>query len=510
MASQPDPTTEAFRAQIAAAARRYRLERLATGSVALAWSAAVGLLIVLVAGLVFPEAWFLPFVAAILIGACAVAGMVIYLSRFDSHRLRVRMDSHAKLPDSVLSTGDWENASLDPWREQQRRQTLSALENLSWPAAWPVRWPRKLRVPVLCTLVLVLGVALISVNGAARARATMMAERAANAPVAKEQLKPLEDVFKDWEEAQKIAPSPEMEKLLKELQPLREQMAQGKLSQKDLLLKLNDVQARLQSEQDKLEASSLDDLAKPMAEAMKDLDAMSGASAALQRQDFEGAKEQAQQAAQKYNSGEAKMPQGDNAQSAANKMGAVAQQAASKNPDASNAMKQMQQSLSNKDSNGMCKGLQNLSQSLAKAGQCKSQSHNLSLQMAQLSQCKNGMCNGKGITMGMPQLSLSKSLAQQHGAGTKTDPNHTGAQTSLDGSHQQVNLTGTAGNGPSETHTESTTQPQFEQTASGVRTTDFSQYQKLSEQAMEDENLPIGQRQVIKRYFENIHPQDAR
>lgn len=509
MASQPDPTTEAFRAQIATAARRFRLERLAATSLALAWSAAAGLLVVLVAGLIFQEPWFLPYIAVTLVVACTVAGIFIYWSRLDHHRLRVRMDTHAKLPDSVLSTGDWENASLDPWREQQRRQTLSALENLSWPAAWPVRWPRKLRVPVLCALMLVLGLALVSVNGAARARASMMAERAANAPVAKEQLKPLEDVFKDWEEAQKIAPSPEMDKLLKDLQPLRQQMAEGKLSQKDLLLKLNDVQARLQAEQDKLEASSLDDLAKPMAEAMKDLDAMSGASAALQRQDFEGAKDQAQQAAQKYNSGEAKMPEGENAQSAANKMGSVAQQSASKNPEASNAMKQMQQSLSNKDSKGMCNGLKSLSQSLAKAGECKSQCKNVGLQMSQLSQCKSGMCNGKGIGMGMPQLSLAKSMSQQHGAGTKTDPNHTGAQTSLDGSHQQVNLTGVAGNGPSETHTESTTQPQFEQTASGVRAADFSQYQKMSEQAMDDENLPVGQRQVIKRYFENIHPQDA-
>ncbi len=69
-----------------------------------------------------------------------------------------------------------------------------------------------------------------------------------------------------------------------------------------------------------------------------------------------------------------------------------------------------------------------------------------------------------------------------------------------------MKLTGTAGQGNSETQTESTTDPHQEQTASGVSAAQFEQFEKLSEQATEDENLPVADRQMIKRYFEDIRP----
>ena len=505
-----DAMTPALGRLAARAARRYRLERTLAASTILAWVAACGLLALLLAGLVAGSPGFLACLAGVWLFGCLAAAVVIYGWPVDQRRLKVRMDLHARLPDSTLSAGDWDGGPLDPWRQRQREQTVQALEKVTWISAWPVRWPRLVRVPLACAVFLVVGLALVDNHANGIERARQVAAARANAPLPKEQLKPLEAVFADWEEAQKIAPSPEMEKLLKDLQPLREQMAAGTLSQKQLLLKLNDVQARLQAEQDKLDASSLDALAQPMAEAMQDLDAMSGVSAALQRKDYDAASQQTQRAEQQYESGQAKMPEGDNASEAANRLGSAASEAGQKNPEAASAMRQMQGATEQKDSSGMCKSLNALGQCLSHAGQSKSQSHNLSLQMAQLSQCKGGMCHSPGIGMGLPQLSLAKSMSEQHGAGTKTDPNRTGAATQLDGSHQQVAISGTAGAGPSETHTESTTEPRFDRTASGVSAADFSQYQKMSEEAMEDENLPIGHREVIKRYFENIHAQDAR
>ena len=70
-----------------------------------------------------------------------------------------------------------------------------------------------------------------------------------------------------------------------------------------------------------------------------------------------------------------------------------------------------------------------------------------------------------------------------------------------------VPITGTAGDGASETQTESTKDPHFEQTAGSVNSAQFAAYEKLSEQATQDENLPVADRQMIKRYFEDIRPQ---
>jgi len=500
-----DGARDAFRKQIRIASARYRLERLTRVSRPIAWTLAVTLLAVLLLSLVTPlAAYALEMALALLVGGLAWA-FVVYGARLDRHRLFVRMDAHAKLPDSVLSAGDWESAQEDPWREHQRVATLQLLEKIDWRKTWPMHWPRSLWVPLVSSLVLVLTLVLVQRNWMERSRLANLAEEQANAPVAAEKLKPLEQVFQDWDNAQKIAPSPEMEELLKQIKPMRDQMASGQMTEKQMLLKLNEVQAQLQAQKDKLEASSLEPMAQSLADAVKDLDGMSGMAAALQRKDFAAAREEASQAQQKYDSGTAKMPEGANAQTAASRLGDAAQKAAN-DAQASSSLSQMQNSVSHKDSSGMAKGLGGLKNSLGQQAQKQSQSHNLGTQLAQLGQCKNGMSNGSGISMGMPQLSLTKSLQQQHGAGSTTDPNRFGAQTQLDASHQQMKITGTTGDGASETQTESTNDPHLEKTASSMDKAQYAAYEKLSEQATEDENLPVADRQMIKRYFEDIRP----
>ncbi len=511
--ANPGGTADAFRKQIRKAASRYRLERLAGASWQVAWAVAVTLLVILLLVLATPlAAYGLPIALAfILIGL--VAAFVIYRSRLDRHRLCVRMDVHAKLPDSVLSAGDWESVESDPWRQAQRDRTLCLLDQIEWRQVWPVCWPRLLWLPLAASAFLIAVIGFMQHNWTEKQRQEVLAQQQENAPVAAEQLKPLQQVFQDWDDAQKIAPSPELEELLKEIKPLRDKMADGQMTQKELFLKLNEVQARLEAARDKLEASSLEPQAQSMADAVKDLDGMSGLAAALQRKDFAAAREQAAQAQQKYNSGEAKMPEGANAQAAASKLGEASQQMASSNPEASSAMKQMQNSLPNKDSSSMSKGLGSLKDSLGQQAQKQSQSHNLGTQLAQLGECKGGMCNnpgnGAGMKLGPPRLSLAKSMQPGKGAGSETDPNRFGAQTQLDANHQEMKITGTAGDGASETQTESTKDPHFEQTAGSMNAAQFSAYKKMSEEATEDESLPVADRQMIKHYFENIRPQST-
>ncbi len=496
---------DAFRKQIRMATARYRLERLALASWLIAWTLALALLAVLVLSLVSPvAAYAFPIALAFLSLGLVYAG-IIYRASLDRRRLFIRMDTHAKLPDSVLTTGDWESADGNPWRERQRDETLRLLEKIDWRQIWPVRWPRLLWVPLTGSLLLIGMLCLVQWNWVSQARQAETALQQQNAPVAAEQLKPLEQVFQDWDNAQKVAPSPEMEALLKEIKPMRDQMAAGQMTEKQLFLKLNEVQARLQAARDQLEASSLEPMAQSLAEAVKDLDGMSGLAAALQRQDFAAARDQAAQAGEKYKSGAAQMPEGANAQTAANRLGDAAQKA-SHDSQASSSLHQMQGALSNQDSSSMCKGLGGLKNSLAQQAQRQSQSHCLSTQLSQLSECKNGMCNGAGIKMGPPQLSLTKMLQEQKGAGTGVDLNRTGAATQIDASHQEMKITGMAGDGASETKTESSPDPHFEQTASSMNASQFRTYEKLSEQAAEDENLPVADRQMIKRYFEDIRP----
>lgn len=497
---------EAFRKQIRIAAARFRLERLARASRPIAWTLATALLFLLLLSLATDTAAFAIQIALALLLLGLAWALVVYRLRVDRHRLLIRMDAQAKLPDAILSTGDWESAATDPWREGQRVQTVRLLEMVNWRQVWPVRWPRLLWFPLACSVLLAAVVGIIQMHWIERNHLAQLASQQENAPVPTEQLKPLEQVFQDWDEAQKLAPSPEMEELLKQIKPMRDQMAAGRMTEKQLFLKVSEVQARVQAAKDKLEAGSLEPMAQSLADAVKDLDGMSGLSAALQRKDFAAARDQAAQAADKYNTGAAKMPEGASAQASAAKLGEASQKA-SNDAQASSALSQMQNAVGKKDGAGMSQGLGGLKSSLAKQSQRQSQCHGLGLQLAQLSQCKSGMCQGSGIKMGLPMLSLVKSMEPGKGAGTSTDPNRVGAPTQLDASHQEMKITGTAGEGTSETQTESTMDPHFEQTAGSVNASQFDAYKKLSDQATEDENLPVADRQMIKRYFEDIRPQ---
>jgi len=511
---------DAFGHHLTLAARRGRLEHVARATPVLAWTLAVALLVVLLLALVTPLiAWGFEIGAALPLFA-ALGALYIYTRAIQRHWLLTRMDLHARLPDAVLTTGDWENDTTDAWREGQRRATLRALEQIEWKTAWPVAWPKRANLPLVSALILVAAISLLHRQWHVQHRAAELAEAKVSAPLPKDQLQPLNDVFKDWDAAQKIAPSPELAQLLKDVQPLREQMEQGKLSEKELLLKLNDVQTELETQRAKLDAQSLAPAAQAMADAMRNLDGMSGLAAALERKDFAAAHDQADQAQQKYSSGAAKMPDAQTGQTDAQKLGDAAQQAAS-DSNAASSLRQMQDALGKSDSSQMGKGLSNLKGSLAEEAERQGQGRSNDIETAQLGGFKNGLGNkpgngnqpgqdgnggGHGMQLGPPQLSLARSLQPGHDAGNTTDPNHFGAKTQLADHTNEMRLTGTPGQGPSETQNESSNDPHFEKTASSISAPQFSAYQKLSEQAIDDENLPVADRQMIKRYFEEIRP----
>ncbi len=219
---------DAFGDHVALAARRGRLEQVARAVPGIAWMLAVALLVVLLLALGTPlVAWGFEIAAALFLVAAIGALYILYARRIQRHRLLIRMDLHARLPDSVLTTGDWENGTPDAWREGQRRATLRALEQIEWKSAWPVTWPKRANLPLVSALVLLAAISLLHRQWHAQHRAAELAEAKVNAPLPKDQLQPLNDVFKDWDAAQKIAPSPELAQLLKDVQPLRQQMEEG-------------------------------------------------------------------------------------------------------------------------------------------------------------------------------------------------------------------------------------------------------------------------------------------
>jgi len=434
----------------------------------------------------------------------------LYGWKIPKQELRVEMDAQLHLKDHVLTSGFWHDSrsTEGPWHQAQLGQTLAALRETDWKKVWPVPFPRHLWISGT-VLALCLLVSLWQFGFWQQADNKRRAEVAARKENPPQQAKQLEEVFKDWEEAQTIEHDEELAKLLEMVKPLREQMAAGELVEKQMLVEINRIQEKLASRLSELQSNSLASHSAEMAAAFEQMEGAGEFASALRRKDFVAAAAEATTMEKKTSSGEVPMPAGEQAQKISQKLGSSAQAMQQKQSGASSAMNQMAQSMKEGDRQKAAQGWKQMSNAMQsecqKQGACKG----LGLQLAQMGQCKGGgdrPGEGKKISMGLPKISLAKSKEPGKGAGTESDPNHFGVETKLDGTREQASLSGMTGEGDSETSTEASNEPNRETATASVAAQNFKAYEKLSQQAVEDESLPLAHRQAIKKYFEQIRP----
>ena len=81
-----------------------------------------------------------------------------------------------------------------------------------------------------------------------------------------------------------------------------------------------------------------------------------------------------------------------------------------------------------------------------------------------------------------------------------------GGPTSLDAALNLTRITGVQGDGASAVQTVAST-AEGQQSAVSYKET-YAKYQKLSEDALTQEQIPLGYKFYVKRYFESIKPSD--
>ena len=233
-------------------------------------------------------------------------------------------------------------------------------------------------------------------------------------------------------------------------------------------------------------------------------------AAAVRRGDFGSAQEQAAKSAQAMAAAGARVPQDAQSAEAAERLGKLSRQLGEKgNQGAQQSTAQMQSGLQKGDASQMGQGLQGLQRELAAQSARDAQKGGLSHQLRQMTAARNSLSDGKGAGQGIstvPRLTAQRSRQPGKGAGAETDLQRNGPPTGLASDRARESLTGKANeSGQSDTTTLSTVDPTGEHTraASAAR---FQSYEKLSEQAVADENIPLAHRQTIRRYFEAIRP----
>nr|MDQ3624802.1 hypothetical protein [Verrucomicrobiota bacterium] len=362
---------------------RVRLERLRRAVAATIWLLLIAATVWTAALLWRPE---LALAAPIGLGfAAALLLMVADVALFwqvDAHKVLLRIDRQLGLADATVTSTELADEPRDDWRRRQLLQTIEDLKRRSWDQHWPRRWPRL--TSLAAVTLTVFGALLLQCYFVEKAGA-----QPASAPFLQSQLQALEEVFKDWEEAQKKFDDPELRRALEELKPLREKMASGELKERDVLVALGRVEDKLEAARKGLEAQSLGPSAAELASAFEPLQGMSATAAALRREDFGQAEKLAGEMAAKLEQPDAAPPEGSQNQENQKRLENLAEKLEQRGNEAmSQALQQMQQGMKDGESKEMSGGLRGVQKALGNQAKRDAEKQRLSTQLAQMGQCK--------------------------------------------------------------------------------------------------------------------------
>jgi tetratricopeptide (TPR) repeat protein len=308
-----------------------------------------------------------------------------------------------------------------------------------------------------------------------------------------------ETMLQELEELAAQEKEQKLEELVEELKELVEEMKEPGVDLREALAKLSEMQAVVAATQSEFNLEAVDASLKQLGEALSPAAAMQAASDALQQGEYDKAAEALEQIDPSQISTKESRAAGEQLKKAAKKIEDANQ------GQISDAVAELIEGLEN-DNESQCKG------GLCKlAGICKSQGLRkkigecLGCQLAKLGECK-GACqsNCQGNKNGGQGVARSDSPKQSWGLGASGQP-LTDQATKIDATLNREDITGTAGDGPSEK--EVSHSPEGREQATREYREKYAQYRRMNEAVLESEALPLGHRQTIRKYFESIRPQ---
>ena len=154
------------------------------------------------------------------------------------------------------------------------------------------------------------------------------------------------------------------------------------------------------------------------------------------------------------------------------------------------------------DSEGTQARLNKSSRKIRNFGLLKKRNWRLAKLLSECQACKAGIagvCKSAGMT-------YAQSSSPSSGVGKTTSASQLGKLTSLDSALNLTRITGVQGEGASAIQTVASS-PEGQQSSVSYKDA-YTKYQKLSEDALTQEQIPLGYKFYVKRYFEAIKPTD--
>jgi len=309
--------------------------------------------------------------------------------------------------------------------------------------------------------------------------------------------KKLSDMSQNLEDKKAEEEKKGIKELLEKLLQKVEELSQPGTDEKEALAKLSEMQADVQALANELNVAALDGQLSSLGTALAASTAFEGAGKALQDGKLEKATKELEKLDDvKLTPKEAKALE-EKLKQLAKQMGEAGQGSLSE------AVGDLADSL--KGGKGRVgKASRNLAKKVNNAVKRRKVNDLLLAQIEDLKDCKcNCQANG-GAKLRMPQKSNNPSSTWGRTASGNID----GEKTKLNSKRTDQQITGTPGaEGDSEVETTAT--PEARQQASREYKEKYQKFKKESDAVLEGEPIPLGHRQMVKKYFELIRPSNA-
>jgi hypothetical protein len=284
--------------------------------------------------------------------------------------------------------------------------------------------------------------------------------------------------------------------MVEKLRQKAEEMKQPGVDEKEALAKLSEMQAAVQAQQAEYNTAIVDGQLQSLGSALSAATAFEGAGKALQEAKLEKAAKELEKIED---------PQLDRKQAKAveEKLKQVAKEMGEVGlGQLSAAVSDLGESVKGGKGN-VKKATRVLAREVKNQARRRRINDLLNAELDRLKESKSNLQANSLVKGKRPEKSTSPSST----FGATTSGNVIGEKTNLLGQRNQVDLTGTPGEGPSDVET--TASPEARQRAQRGYQDRYQKYRKMSEAVLDSEPIPLGHRQTIRRYFELIRPQNS-
>ncbi|MFO0789788.1 MAG: hypothetical protein U0805_10040 [Pirellulales bacterium] len=403
----------------------------------------------------------------------------------------VAIDRSCGLKDRVTTALVFvgESSSATPFRELQIKDAAQHLARVDPEQIVPVRAPKSWLWGLgLSASALVIA---FMTTAPPKAEATVIVNDVVSAQAVR-----VTSNLEKLKEFQHESADPEVEKLLKELAAMVEELKQPGVDPKEALAKLSEMEAALQEQQRQLADQNAETSLKEVGETLSLAQELQAAGEAMSHGNMEKAAAEL---------AKAEMPNLDRKtekaltekldQQAKNNAGGGSQKALRE------ATEQVSQGLTSGDRSKFRDGMHGLASECKKQGQRKKLTDLLRKQCQCLCECKSECeCECKNDSESNKKGGKNWGLARSgNQPGDKTPKLKTGQEMKLTG---QESVSG-------ESDVETLEAAEQQQNAVRQYRDQAKKYEQLAESALDAEPIPLGHRQTIRRYFELIHPQKS-